>query len=467
MLRRTFLIGTAFLGIACLRSSAQTSSLGLLAYVDRETLWLRALPDGTPRPLVTGRRIAGPKFSPTGRWISFRDGDLEWIVSTDGQVRKQWNAGTWIPGRDEAAVLLAEPGHEAEAGELKIFTPADNWSAPSGSTALGKLTINEAATQYAWTSSIPDGHYPDGVQRSKTKLLLRSLQPSDQPKELDETEGAFHVEGFTRDGGWLVYWRAAEVSASIEADGLDLYISNTTTGLSSKAGLSVLVHGDMLAFSPTKDLIAVTSGGGRETWANKAIALVDLSGEKPVVRNLTGPSVSAQLPAWSPDGERLAWSASFDADVVHKQQLLALGQKTIGVIDPRTGSPKQIPITANMQLGAPDELVKQSVRSRRVWVAENAPRYPARQLTNDLRYSDEEPRWSRDGSYILFCRLDVSKDGPAARSIWLMREDGSEASQVAGPLEYPSDLWKGEKLVYYGYYGYTSWSSLLDWWQGP
>jgi len=33
MLRRTFLIGTAALGTACLRSRAQTSSLGLLAYV--------------------------------------------------------------------------------------------------------------------------------------------------------------------------------------------------------------------------------------------------------------------------------------------------------------------------------------------------------------------------------------------------------------------------------------------------
>ena len=58
-------------------------------------------------------------------------------------------------------------------------------------------------------------------------------------------------------------------------------------------------------------------------------------------------------------------------------------------------------------------------------------------------------------------------NGPAPRSIWLMHKDGSEARQVAGPLEYSSDLWKGEKLVYYGYYGYTDWSSLFNWWQAP
>src|SRR5207253_126634 len=194
---------------------------------------------------------------------------LEWILSIDGQVRKQWNAGIWIRGRDEAAVLLAQPGHEAEAGELKIFTPTDNWSAPPGSIACGNLTINEALTQYAWTSSSPNGHYPDGVQKFKTRLLLSSLQPSGQPKELDETEGFFHAAGFTRGGDWLVYWRAAEMSASIQADGLDLYVANTTTGQSSKVDVETLVRDDMIAVSPLKDLIAVTSGGGRETWANK------------------------------------------------------------------------------------------------------------------------------------------------------------------------------------------------------
>jgi dipeptidyl aminopeptidase/acylaminoacyl peptidase len=467
MLRRNFLIGTAALSTTYSRSRAQTSSLGLLVYVDRETLWLRALPDGTPRPVATGRRIASPRFSPTGQWISFRDGDRGWIVSTDGKVRKQWDGDSWVPGRDEAAVLLTKPGPEAEAGELKLFTPADNWSAAPASIVRGNLTINEARTQYAWTLTSPNGRYLDGVQRFKTRLLLSSPQPSGEPKELDEAEGYFHIAGFTRSGDWLVYWRAAEMSASLQADGLGLYVANTRTGQSSEAGVTTLVHEDMIAFSPVKDLIAVTSGGRRETWTNKAVALMDLSSGKPLDRKLTEPSVSAQLATWSPYGDKLAWSAGPDAEALHKQQLLARGQKTITVIDPSTGAPKQIPFTPKLSLGAPDELVKQCVRSRRIWVAEIGPRYVARQLTNDPRYSDEEPRWSRDGSHILFCRLDVSKDGPAAITIWLMGKDGSEPRQVAGPLEYSSDLWKGEELVYYGYYGYTDWPSMLDWWQGP
>jgi hypothetical protein len=235
MLRRTFLMGAAALSTSCSRSRAQISSLGLLAYVDRETLWLRALPDGTPRPLVTGSRMAGPKFSPTGRWITFRDGDVNWIVSTDGQVRKQWGAGSWIPWQDEGAVLLIEPRREPQAGELKVFTPADACSAAAASISGDSLSIDEAHTQYAWTSSNLDGRYPDGVQKLKTKLLLSSIRQSAPLKVLDETEGYFHIAGFTRSGDWLVYRRPNEMSASLQADGLALCVANTRTGRSAPA----------------------------------------------------------------------------------------------------------------------------------------------------------------------------------------------------------------------------------------
>src|SRR5205085_12056097 len=142
----------------------------------------------------------------------------------------------------------------------------------------------------------------------------------------DETEGYFHIAGFTRSGDWLIYWKAVEMSASMQADGLELDIADTRTGHSREAGVMTLVHEDMVAFSPVKDLIAVTSGSRRETWTNKAIALIDLSSGKPLVRTLTEPSVSAQLASWSPDGDKLAWSAGPDADALHKEQLLARRQ---------------------------------------------------------------------------------------------------------------------------------------------
>ena len=324
-------MGTAALSAACWRSRAQAAaSLGMLAYVEGDTLWLRTLPDGTARLLAAGQRIANPKFSATGQSISFRDGDVAWIVSMAGKVRR-----------------APAPAATAEAA------------------------MDESRTQYAWTSSTPDGRYADGVPKTKTRLLLSSLGQSGEPKRLDETEGFFEIAGFTRIGEWLVYWRAPEMSMSVRADGLPLYAANTQSGESSSVDVTTLVHEDMVAFSPVKNAIAITAGAGRETWANKTIAIIDLSSGMPSVRNLTDPSVSTQLPAWSPDGEKLAWSAGPDAEALHKQQLLANGQQTIRVITPN-GTRKEVPITRNMRLGAPPELVKQCVRSRRIWWPKSA-----------------------------------------------------------------------------------------------
>jgi len=61
----------------------------------------------------------------------------------------------------------------------------------------------------------------------------------------------------------------------------------------------------MLAVSPTKEMAAVTSGFGRETWANKAIDNIDLSSGEPSIRLLNEPAMAAQLPAWSPRLRRL------------------------------------------------------------------------------------------------------------------------------------------------------------------
>jgi hypothetical protein len=59
--------------------------------------------------------------------------------------------------------------------------------------------------------------------------------------------------------------------------------------------------------------------------------------------------------------------------------------------------------------------------------------------------------WSADGGHILFFRMA----GDNARSLWLMRADGSEARPVAGSLE-------GEGS-WFGYYGWVDWHGMFDW----
>jgi hypothetical protein len=326
------------------------------------------------------------------------------------QVGKQRYQGSWIPGRDQLAVH--------SSGGLKIFNPADKVNSAQGSTVADDLTIDESRKQSAWTMSVPNGQYSDGVGKFKTTLLRSSFRRSGEPKRMDETEGFFDIAGFTRSGDWLVYWRSAEMGVSLQADGLDLYAVGKGPPL--KLGVVTLVHPDIVSFSPKEDVIAVTAGRSRETWEDKFIALIDPRAGEPDITYITEPSVSAQLPAWSPNGEKLAWCAG------------------------------ATPSRAARRLAAPGKAEEQSIRSRRIRVAEIGPQGRTSQLTRDSRYLDEEPLWSRDGNHILFCRMDAND----ARTIWLMRSDGSELRQVAGPLRPPADLSGLEDFGYFSFYGY-------------
>jgi Tol biopolymer transport system component len=68
------------------------------------------------------------------------------------------------------------------------------------------------------------------------------------------------------------------------------------------------------------------------------------------------------------------------------------------------------------------------------------------QLTEDARYYDEIPVWSRDGSHILFGRWDEKE----MRTLWLMRADGSDPREVAGTFAVRSNV-------------ADDWPDLFDW----
>ena len=63
------------------------------------------------------------------------------------------------------------------------------------------------------------------------------------------------------------------------------------------------------------------------------------------------------------------------------------------------GERREIPITPELRLGAEP--------ARRIYASDVGKNDRPRQLTNDPRYSDEEPVWSGDGSHILFCRVNT------------------------------------------------------------
>jgi WD40-like Beta Propeller Repeat len=394
MLRRTFVLGTAAALAGLSQGSIEDSAgAGSLAYIEDATLWIKRLPDGTPRALASGSSPYEPRFSPSGRWILFRDrGDLLRLVSSDGARSKNWPAsGEWMPGRDH---LLLD--------DTTLLSEDNDWNSPLKTFTDPVGAISRDGRRHAWTTSDGNG----------TRLFTGPFSEAGEPKLVAEVaEGGFQILSFLRRGSQFLYWMTDEDGADAWSYGMDICLGGGTQVI--KTGISTLVEGNyrMTSLCPTADVLAAALGGDHLMDGGHSLVLANVSADATSsVTPVTGPLVTVMDPAWSPDGRQLAWTQGPDSDALD-EQLRASG-----------------------------------VRQRRIWLAGEGGLGAPAQLTDDTRFADEMPIWSRDGKYILFGRFD-EKD---TRSVWLMRADGSGARKVAGH-------WQPDDLLL------SDWPSLFDW----
>lgn len=154
-------------------------------------------------------------------------------------------------------------------------------------------------------------------------------------------------------------------------------------------------------------------GAFRATWEHKSIAVGALGS----LRRLSDPDRADLFPAWSPDSRWIAY--------------------TSGPAGPQTGG---------------GEAAQRALEQRRIWIM--APDGSGKRLLrDDSAYRDERPQWSRDGSHLLFVRLQGDR-----AQLWLMKADGTALQPVVEEL--------GPVPGWFGFYGYVNWGELYDWWPG-
>jgi dipeptidyl aminopeptidase/acylaminoacyl peptidase len=407
---------------AALPALAAEITPGAIAFTQKDGLWIRSL-TSPPERLVTAPNVEAPRFSPSGKWIAyFRDQALYVVARSGGQpfplgkaIRGSIAPGAeWLPGRDE---LLVE-----DASGVKAFSGTNRWS--RAVRQMPHVTLPVLVS--------PDGKemvYADAITRSRGlagepmragRLCRMALASSDPPAILfsQYLNGAIACL-WSGDGEQILFWVDPDFSASLAADGLDLYRVPAGGGTPQPVGVTSLLYEDMLSLSHDGTRLAICDGAGRYHWQQKRIATVNLKTWK--VDYLTGKNTAAVTPSWSPAGDRIAYSAA---------------------PEPAPG--------ANVGGG---DAAKALLAKRRIWVA-SAPGGAPKQLTGDERYRDEKPMWSADGGQILFCRIDAAND----RTLWLMEAENPNPLLVAGPLR-PGEDW-------FGYYGYLDWRGMFDWYRG-
>lgn len=410
--RRTFLL--APLVPALLPAQFDTGPCGTLVYVQAKGLFVRKLPAGRARRIASGGRIAFPSFSPTGRWIVYQAGEILRVVRSDGGAAAQLegSGARWWPDRDHLLV-------EQRAG-LSVFTVAKGWGKPEWSIAGGKLpamfSSDGAEIAYADEAQI-------GGARSGRLCCVSARKPAGPPRiVLTEPGNAIIPCCWMPTSGELLYWRDTDFSASVLADGLELFRVSARGRAEAPRplGISSLVNEEFLSIAPGNGAAAVTAGWGRDVCDQKRIARVEWPGGE--VRYLTDERTAAVSPSWSPDGRWIAYSAA--------------------------------PAVPRGCGGG--ETMRRALAKRRIWKMSATGEARPAAVTSDEMYRDERPLWSSDGRHILFCRIDEN----SAQTVWLMRSDGAGAIQVAGPVDGNADH---PALAWFGYYGTINWKSRVDW----
>lgn len=419
------------------------AALGRVAHIRGGDLWITQLPEGPYQRLTIDGHNREPRWSTSGEWIAYRKDrtvlierevpcheplqqgeppcketistfqQQMWLARRSGADQHVINHGftverlAWSPANDVMAYVT-------EGGSLQRLDAATNIELQlvlaRGSNRVGAIAWSPDGAQlaYEWISDEQNGL---GGSREEDIWVV----PATGGQTLRVTRAAqiASLAGW-RDSGHLLMWQTP-LRATRPQTGASLFsVAPPRSGASAPAPAAVISEPmlqipDFLSVSPTdQHTVAATVGQQLATWTDKRVVAAGFE---------SAADLAAITPAWSPDGRSLAYVAMPDAPS------LALGEEA-----------------------------QAAMLARRIWVSTLATG-ASEALTQDPRFRDERPEWSRQGNQLLFARM--SSEGQA--SLWLIPADGGAPALVVDELTPAPDP--------IGTYGYVEWSQYYDWWR--
>jgi hypothetical protein len=397
---------------------------GLVAFVARGRLELVDL----GRCRVSVRRAPGAtevRFSPDGRWLAYggRTGantsgpaspsGPAVVPVRGGAVRTPLGAGVlaWTWGRSGAVLY----GITSD-GSLVSATP----DGPRRVIAAHVATI--ANDYYGEPLELS----PDGEQvvvdrsacqpQTAGELDTVNLRTGAVAVALRRSGAFFTFAGWSPDGRWLLFWTANQCSGSLAADGWPLEAVPAAGGSPVQVVPHMLLYDDFLSWCG-RDLIAA-AGPDRQTNMDSKLVEVAVGGWRRRTIEPAG-ALSWVSPACAPGGHVLVAAAGLNSD-----------------------------------------RARFGIEHRSIWLLRAGRGAPVRRLSlppsTDL--SDEAPRFSRDGRWVMFVRSDVLTAGLSASSrdtIELVRTSG--AGGAVPIVTFTSDD--------FSYYDHFDWPYEIDWYQ--
>jgi Tol biopolymer transport system component len=244
--------------------------------------------------------------------------------------------GSWAPdGQRFAFTLNRGRGHDTP------LSPTDIYVADANGSRLRRLTRSGTAFAPLWA---PDGsaivyaqREPDNRITSRSSLWIMRSEGSGKRRLLPARNGQIDIPGsWSADGQLVAFTRVRQQQATLTDERSILTVQRDGFGLRT-----LVTDAADPAYSPDGRLLAYVSDRayGDEAFFDEELYVSDADGSRPQ-RITRTPGLAEGSPAWSPDGQRLAFDRDRTIDLDVATEVL------IG--DARGGSAR--PVLSNLKL---------------------------------------------------------------------------------------------------------------------